>query len=41
MDLFSSSDLELKQMLEGVNIALMTPLDALNFLNELKQKACS
>ena len=41
MDLFTSSDGELRTMLDGVDIALMTPLDALNFLNELKQKACS
>ncbi len=41
MDLFGTSEAELKQILHTVNIALMTPLDALNFLNELKQKACS
>ena len=41
MDLFGTSEAELRQMLDTVNIALMTPLDALNFLNELKQKACS
>ena len=41
MDLFVAPDTELKQMLDGVDIALMTPLDALNFLNELKQKAGS
>ena len=39
MDLFGPSDTELKRMLDKVDIALMTPLDALNFLNELKQKA--
>ncbi|WDP89191.1 MAG: DNA mismatch repair protein MutS [Desulfobacter sp.] len=41
MDLFAGPDTELKKMLDKVDIALMTPLDALNFLNELKQKACS
>ncbi len=40
MDLFGSVEGELRQQLDEVNIALMTPLDALNFLNELKQKAC-
>ena len=39
MDLFSS-EVKLKKMLDAVDIAQMTPLDALNFLNELKQKAC-
>ncbi|MCG8617309.1 MAG: DNA mismatch repair protein MutS, partial [Desulfobacterales bacterium] len=41
MDLFSPAnpgDAELRKMLETVDIACMTPLDALNFLNELKQK---
>ena len=39
MDLFAPADQELKRMLDRVDIASMTPLDALNFLNELKQKA--
>ncbi|MDD9303962.1 MAG: DNA mismatch repair protein MutS [Desulfobacter sp.] len=41
MDLFGPSNSELKEMLDQVDIAMMTPLDALNFLNKLKQKACS
>ncbi|MEH0019242.1 MAG: DNA mismatch repair protein MutS [Desulfobacter sp.] len=39
MDLFAPDDKGLRQMLDRVDIACMTPLDALNFLNELKQKA--
>lgn len=38
MNLFGPSDDDLRQMLHNVDIAQMTPLDALNFLNELKLK---
>ncbi|HCY86493.1 MAG TPA: DNA mismatch repair protein MutS [Desulfobacteraceae bacterium] len=41
MDLFAPANPEvaaLRQMLDSVDIACMTPLDALNFLNDLKQK---
>ncbi|WP_321416343.1 DNA mismatch repair protein MutS [uncultured Desulfobacter sp.] len=38
MNLFGPSDDDLRQMLHNVDIAQMTPLDALNFLNELKGK---
>nr|WP_321399216.1 DNA mismatch repair protein MutS [uncultured Desulfobacter sp.] len=38
MNLFGPSDDDLRQMLHKVDIAQMTPLDALNFLNELKSK---
>jgi DNA mismatch repair protein MutS len=38
MNLFGPSDDDLRQMLHKVDIAQMTPLDALNFLNELKGK---
>ena len=38
MNLFGPSDDDLRQMLHKVDIAQMTPLDALNFLNELKLK---
>ncbi len=38
MSLFGPSDDDLRQMLHKVDIAHMTPLDALNFLNELKRK---
>ncbi|NDY70666.1 DNA mismatch repair protein MutS [Desulfobacter hydrogenophilus] len=38
MSLFGPSDDDLRQMLQKVDIAQMTPLDALNFLNELKRK---
>ncbi len=41
MDLFGPSEGQLKAMLDSVDIATMTPLDALNFLNALKQKATS
>jgi len=38
MNLFGPSDDDLRRMLHNVDIAQMTPLDALNFLNELKRK---
>ena len=38
MSLFGPSNDDLKGMLQSVDIARMTPLDALNFLNELKIK---
>jgi len=38
MNLFGPSDDDLRRMLHNVDIAQMTPLDALNFLNELKLK---
>ena len=38
MNLFGPSDDDLRRMLNNVDIAQMTPLDALNFLNELKLK---
>ncbi len=38
MNLFGPSDDDLRRMLHKVDIAQMTPLDALNFLNELKLK---
>jgi len=38
MNLFGPSDHDLRQMLHNVDIAQMTPLDALNFLNDLKRK---
>ncbi len=39
MDLFNPVEKGLKEMLDDVDIATMTPLDALNFVHALKQKA--
>ena len=39
MDLFAPADKGLKEMLDQVDVATMTPLDALNFVNTLKQRA--
>jgi DNA mismatch repair protein MutS len=38
MNLFGPSDDDLRRMLHNLDISQMTPLDALNFLNELKLK---
>jgi len=39
LELFSSNEQTLKKMLEKLDISSMTPLEAMNALNELKQKA--
>ena len=41
MDLFDTKEGQIQDMLATVDIAAMTPLDALNFLNVLKQKAAN
>ncbi len=38
MELFEHGNPDLKEMLAGADISNMTPLQALNFLNEMKQK---
>ncbi len=39
MELFGSQDQSIKKMLEKIDISSMTPLEAMIFLNDLKQKA--
>ncbi|MDA8133719.1 MAG: DNA mismatch repair protein MutS [Desulfobacteraceae bacterium] len=39
LELFESQDSSLKKILEKIDISSMTPLEAMIFLNELKQKA--
>jgi DNA mismatch repair protein MutS len=39
LELFESQDLSLKKILEKIDISSMTPLEAMIFLNDLKQKA--
>jgi DNA mismatch repair protein MutS len=39
LELFESQDLSLKKILEKIYISSMTPLEAMIFLNDLKQKA--
>ncbi len=39
LELFGSHEQSIKKMLEKIDISSMTPLEALNFLNELKLKA--
>jgi DNA mismatch repair protein MutS len=39
MELFTTGETELVEMLKQVDISGMTPLDSLNFLNEMKKKA--
>ncbi|MFH2058370.1 MAG: DNA mismatch repair protein MutS [Pseudomonadota bacterium] len=39
LELFSNNEQTLKKMLEKLDISSMTPLEAMNVLNELKQKA--
>ncbi|MCF8113213.1 MAG: DNA mismatch repair protein MutS [Desulfotignum sp.] len=39
MELFNTGDTDLSRMLKKADIPGMTPLEALNFLNEMKQKA--
>jgi DNA mismatch repair protein MutS len=39
LDLFSNNDQSIKKMLEKIDISSITPLEAINLLNDLKQKA--
>ena len=39
MELFADNDVSIKKELEKIDISSMTPLEAMNFLNALKQKA--
>jgi DNA mismatch repair protein MutS len=39
LELFGNQDETLKKMLEKIDISSMTPLEAMNFLNDIKQKA--
>jgi DNA mismatch repair protein MutS len=39
MELFTTGETKLVEMLKQVDISGMTPLDGLNFLNDMKKKA--